>query len=231
MRCRVAALRDQSTSNHTLPAFRAAPRFAVTVCAVLVSGCFLPRGGGGTLVSSADSDYSPVVTFNAQVRVTDSVRVSVDRMRIVSPGEVFPGQGASTGLIEMQALLVTSNPNANSPGAVTADRNGASKPWLERSASASVNVADSLVSGIPQTTGRLQFALGLPAGVSPAESWLVFRLSGPAKAMAARMADGSAAPSFALPAIRVFACAVKNLNGKTDDARVKVMKESYSMAC
>lgn len=201
------------------------------VCAGLVSGCFLPRGGAGTLVSSADSDYSPVVTFNARVSVTDSVRVSVDRMRIVSPGEVFPGQGASTGLIEMQALLVTTNPIANNRSAPNADRNGASKPWLEQSASVSVTVADALFSGIPQTTGRLQFALSLPAGVNPAESWLVFRISGPAKAMAARMADGSVAPSFALPAIRVFACAVKNLNGKTDDARLKVMKESYSMAC
>ncbi|MBC8085997.1 MAG: hypothetical protein H7Z40_01930 [Phycisphaerae bacterium] len=171
------------------------------------------------------------MSFSAKVRITDSVRVDIDRVRIVSPGEVFEGSTAGTGRMEMQALLVTANPNVNGSGSGSPDRNGTNKPWLERSASASARVADSLFMGVPQTTGPLQFVLSLPSDVDRSNSWLVFRIAGPAKAMAARMADGSAPPIIALPAIRVFACAVQNLDGKTDKARANVMKEAYSMGC
>jgi hypothetical protein len=208
---------------------RVAPFIAVITCAALTSGCFLQRGRNVALISSTASDYSPVVTFNAKVRLNDSLRVSVDRLRILAPGEVFPGMGASTGAMSMQALLVTANPNANSAGSV--DRNGASKPWIERSASAKVRVSDSLVSGVSQSIGPIQFALALPAETDLSISWLVFRITGPAKAMPARMADGTAMPDFQLPDIRVFACAVKNLDGRTDKTRAAVMKEAYSAGC
>lgn|GEM_PF-1535763 len=228
--CRAVARRDRSTtSSHRFYQVRRTPCVAALVCAGLTSGCFLPRGGSSTPISSATSDYSPVVTFAAKVSVTDSVRIAVDRVRIVAPGEVFEGTRASTGTIEMQAMLVTANPNAN--GSVTSDRNGTSKPWRERSASNSVAVADSLFMGLPQTTGPMRFALSIPSDFDRANSWLVFRLSGPAKAMAARLADGSAPPEIKRPAIRVFACAVQNLDGKTDKARAKVMAEAYSSGC
>lgn len=171
------------------------------------------------------------MTFNAKVRVADSVRILIDRMRIVAPGEVFEGSTASTGQMVMQALLVTANPNLNGAGSATPDRNGTNKPWVEQSASAAARIADSLFMGVPQTTGPIQFTLGLPPGISRAESWLVFRITGPAMAMTARMADGSAPPVINLPAIRVFACSLQNLDGKTDKAREKVMKEGYSSGC
>ncbi|MBC8088046.1 MAG: hypothetical protein H7Z40_12330 [Phycisphaerae bacterium] len=206
------------------------PLCAALAFAVLASGCVLQRGGGGTMISSASSDYSPVVSFSAEVSVTDSVRIVIDRMGIVAPGEVFEGATASTGRIEMQALLVNANPNANG-GGVDSDRNGTRKSWLERSASANIGVADSLVMGVPQTSGPHRFALPLPTDINRSESWLVFRITGPAKAMAARMADGSEPPVITLPSIRVFACSVKNLDGKTDQARARVMAESYLSAC
>jgi hypothetical protein len=209
--------------------FRLTPFAAAITCATLFPGCFMQRGRNTTLISSTTSDYSPVVTFNAKVRVGDSLRVNVDRLRILAPGEVFPGMGASTGAMLIQALLVTANPNANSAGSV--DRNGASKPWIERSASTHVRLSDSLVSGVPQNIGPIQFALAFPAETDLSKSWLVFRISGPAKAMPARMADGTAMPEFQLPDIRVFACAVKNLDGHTDKARAAIMKEAYSAGC
>lgn len=180
-------------------------------------------------MSSAKSDYSPIVEFRARTAVTDSVRVDIDRLKILAPGEWFEGMRASTGTMEMQALVVTSNPNANTGG--RSDQNGSGKPWLERSASAKVVVSDSLTTGITETKGPLRFSLGMPSGTSLAESWLVFRISGPAKAMPARMADGTEAPAFTLPAIRVFACSIQNLDGRTDKARERVMKEMYSAGC
>jgi hypothetical protein len=203
--------------------------FAAAAALVLLSGCFLPRRGRTTQINSTSSDYSPVVTLSARISIADSVRIEVDRIRVVAPGEVFEGSTASTGAIAMQALLVSANTDASA--AATFDRNGTSKPWREVSASQSVVIADSLFMGVPQTRGPLRFVLAAPAGFNRAASWLVFRITGPAKAMAARMADGTAPPEFKLPDIRVFACATQNLNGKTDKARAKVMAESYSSAC
>lgn len=180
-------------------------------------------------MSSTRSDYSPVVEFRTKTSVTDSVRVDIDRLKILAPGEWFEGMRASTGTMEMQALVVTANPNANTGG--RSDQNGSGKPWIERSASARVVVSDSLTTGIPQTKGPLRFSLSMPSDVDVAQSWLVFRISGPAKAMPARMADGTEAPAFTLPAIRVFACSIQNLDGRTDKARDKIMKEMYSAGC
>lgn len=200
---------------------------------MLMSAC-LGRGGGGTLITSVGSSYSPVVSFAAHVRVTDSVRVQLDRVRVLSPGGVFPGMGAVTGTIEMQALVVSANPDADLSKTTTArtiDRNGTRKPWLERTGSRNVRLADSLMMGVEQTTGPLRFTLPLPADADLSASWLVFRITGPSVAMPARMADGTMAPMLAMPAIRVFACSAKNLDGKTDAARQQQMKEAYSAGC
>ena len=117
-------------------------------------------------------------------------------------------------------------------GDVTNDRNGARKPWIEQARSNEVHLADSLMMGVEQTTGPLQFVLPLPPpNVVPAASWLVFRITGESVAMPARMADGSMAPLMAMPPIRVFACSVKNLDGKTDTARKRQMEAAYSSGC
>ncbi len=183
----------------------------------------LAFGEASALNSEVHADL-PRAELRDKTGNTAAVRdVSFD----VAPGEVFEGATASTGVIEMQALVASANPSAEG-GAATSDRNGTLKPWMERSASQSVAVADALVMGVPQTSGPVQFSLSLPPGLDPAKSWLVFRLTGPAKAMAARMADGSAPPEIKLPAIRVFACAVQNLDGNPDKARAKVMADAYS---
>lgn len=204
---------------------RLSPSIAALCCAALGSGCFPFRGSGGTHINSTASDYSPVVTFSAKVQIRDSVLIAVDRLRIVAPGEVFEGAKASTGEIQMQALLVTANPDG------VTDRNGSRKPWVERSASAPLRVVDSLTMGIPQTAGPFRYSIPVPSGFSPSDSWLVFRISGPAKAMPAMMADGTPAPAFQLPDIRVFACAMEFLDGKKDKAREVAMKQMYSMGC
>jgi hypothetical protein len=50
--------------------------------------------------------------------------------------------------------------------------------------------------------------------------------------MPARMADGSVMDSgISMPPIRVFACAVRNLDGKTNKARQRTMAEGYSAGC
>jgi len=209
------------------------PLLAALSCVALLSGCFV-RGGGGTLISSIGSSYSPVVSFAAKVSVTDSVRVQVDRARVLAPGEVFPGMRAVAGAIEMQALLVFANPDADLSKPTTApsiDRNGTRKPWLERAGSNTLRLADSLLMGVEQTTGPLRFTLPLPAGADRSASWLVFRVTGPSVAMPARMADGTVAPMFAMPAIRVFACSATNLDGKIDAARQRQMTEAYSAVC
>lgn len=183
-------------------------------------------------ISSVNSSYSPVVSFAAKVRVSDSIRVQVDRVRVLSPGEVFPGMGAVTGKLEIQALLVSVNPAADlSKTATSNDRNGSRKPWLEHAGSSNVRLADSLLMGVEQTTGPLQFSLPLPSGTDLSATWLVFRITGAAVAMPARMADGTMAPIMEMPPIRVFACAPKNLDGKTDTARRRLMAESYSTGC
>ncbi|MEO7362918.1 MAG: hypothetical protein ABI120_21475, partial [Gemmatimonadaceae bacterium] len=115
--------------------------------------------------------------------------------------------------------------------AAAIDRNGTRKPWLERAGSKTVRLADSLLMGMEQSTGPLRFTIPLPADADLSATWLVFRVTGPSVAMPARMADGSSAPMFAMPAIRVFACSAKNLDGKTDAARQRQMREDYSAIC
>lgn len=203
--------------------------------AIFASGCFV-RGGGGLQVSSLTSDYSPVVAFTAKVDVTDSVRVRIDRARVVAPGEDIPEMGAITGAIEMQALLVTENPLADmnrpmSADEAASDRNGSRKPWREQSVSNRVKIADSLRMGVAQTTAPLQFTLPLPPTANTAKSWLVFRISGESVALPARMADGSIAPMLSMPPIRVFACSTKNLDGRTNKERKRQMEEAYSAGC
>ena len=202
---------------------------------MLLSGCFV-RSGRGVQVSSLKSDYSPVVAFVAKVRLTDSVHVQVDRVRVLSPGEVFPGMGPVTGPIEMQALVVTANPagdmnkpSANSDG--SRDRNGSRKPWREHAGSSQVRLADSLMMGVAHTTGPMHFTMPLPPATDLPASWLVFRITGSSVAMPARMADGSMAPIMAMPPIRVFACSIRNLDGKIDAARKRQMDEAYSAGC
>ncbi|MEO7362090.1 MAG: hypothetical protein ABI120_17295 [Gemmatimonadaceae bacterium] len=209
------------------------PAVAAIGCLLLLSGCFV-RGTRPLLISSADSDYSPVVTFAAHVRVTDSVQVSISRLRLLYPGEVIPGVGAVTGPIEMQALIVAANPAADltSGAAASFDRNGTRKPWIERAVGQSIRLSDGLLMGAPQSAGPIEYALPLADGIDLSKSWLVFRISGPAVEMKARMADGTEMPSMGrMPDIRVFACATKNLNGKQDKAREAIQKQYYSEAC
>lgn len=215
-----------------MPTLGKTPLLTALGCVALLSGC-LARGGKKLLVSSVDSDYSPVVTFAANVRVNDSVHVQIDRLRLFYPGEVIPGVGPVTGPIEMQAVIAVANPAADlTRNSGTVDRNGVRKPWIERSASQSVRLSEGLLMGAAQTAGPLQFTMPVPAGVNLSESWLVFRITGPAVAMSVKMADGSemASPGR-MPAIRVFACAVTNLDGKRDVARQTLMKGSYSSGC
>ena len=235
MRYRVRAVREptrRELANTPLRLLQQSPLFAVVSCVALLSGCFVR--GGGTSISSIGSSYSPVVSFSARVHVTDSVHVQLNRVRVLSPGQVFVGMGAVTGAIEMQALVVTANPDADLSKAATAstiDRNGTRKPWLERAASGGVRLADSLFMGVEQTTGPLRFTILVPANADLSASWLVFRITGPSVATPARMADGTITPMFAMPAIRVFACSAKNLNGKVDAARQRLMNEAYSAEC
>lgn len=184
-------------------------------------------------MSSVDSDYSPVVTFAADVQVNDSVRVQIDRLRLLYPGEEIPGVGPVTGPIEMQAVVAVANPDADlTRGSATVDRNGVRKPWIERAASPNVRLSEGLLMGAAQSAGALRFTMPVPAGLNLSESWLVFRITGPAVAMSVRMADGSEMASPGpMPAIRVFACAVTNLDGRRNKARETLMKESYSAGC
>ncbi|MGV3711264.1 MAG: hypothetical protein ACO1Q7_20760 [Gemmatimonas sp.] len=198
-----------------------------------VSAC-INRGRSGELINSGTSSYSPVVSFVASVETSDSVRVSIDRVRVLSPGDVFPGMAAVTGRVEMQALVVTANPAADlsiPASERTSDRNGSRKPWLEVAGSALATLADSLHVGVEQTTGPLRFAIPLAPGTDASKHWLTFRITGTANALPATMADGMAAPVFTMPPIRVFACTVRNLDGKTDKSRQQQMKEMYSSAC
>lgn len=207
--------------------------FAVaSLCAVLFTGC-LARGGRPLLISSVESDYSPVVTFNAKVTVSDSVRVSVDRVRILYPGEVIPGVGPVTGPIEMQALVVAANPAADpSKGEATVDRNGTRKPWIERATGQSVRLSEGLVMGEAQNAGPFEFTIPVSTAVDLPKNWLVFRITGPAVAMSVRMADGSVMESSdKMPSIRVFACATQNLDGRKDKARSAVFRKYYSEGC
>lgn len=212
---------------------RRASLLATLSGAVLFSGCFLHRGGGQLQVSSVQSDYAPVVSFNARVAVDDSVRVDINLLRLLYPGEVFPGMGAVTGAIEMQALLVVTNPAGNMEAAVASvDRNGTRKPWIERAASGSVALSRGLVMGVEQRVGPVRFVMPWPDGTDRDSSWLVFRITGPSVFMPARLADGSEMPApVGMPPIRVFACALKNLNGKVDKPRRTLQAEFYSDAC
>ena len=75
------------------------------------------------LVSSEHSDYSPVVTFAARVRVSDSIRVHVDQAKVLSPGDTFEGMGAIAGGVTIQALLVTESEQLQK-GSVCDDADG-----------------------------------------------------------------------------------------------------------
>ncbi|MDQ6612618.1 MAG: hypothetical protein M3Y64_09300, partial [Gemmatimonadota bacterium] len=179
-----------------------------------------------TLVSSERSDYSPVVTFRARVRTTDSVHVHVGRLRILSPGPVFEGMPAITGKLVMQALLVSA-----SDGTV-GTANGALRPWTERAASTPVALVDSLVMGRPQDVLDLNFVLPLPSGIADGNSWLVFRVTGASVSAPVQMADGGVIPAHVdADGIRVFACAEQNLNGKTDKKRARQLKTAYNASC
>ena len=153
-----------------------------------LTGCFLKSGASEILVSSERSDYSPVVTLRASVRVTDSVHVHVKRARVLAPGEVFEGMGAIAGKLVMQALLAststdgvatnrgategTSNGVSGSGGMVAnrGSANGATRLWTERAASVPVALVDSLVMGRPREVADLDFVMPLPAGVDAKNS-------------------------------------------------------------
>ncbi|MEP6766172.1 MAG: hypothetical protein ABJB66_17795 [Gemmatimonadaceae bacterium] len=203
--------------------------FAAAVATTL-SACFINHGASTTLVSSERSDYSPVVTFRARVRVTDSVRVHVDQAKVLSPGDVFEEMGAIARRLSIQALLVTSS--ADAIGAGSANANGAPRSWTERASSAAIPLADSLVMGKPQTVSNLNFVLPMPADVDANNSWLVFRVTGSTVSAAIRMADGGVIPARVDEnGIRVFACAMQNLNGKTDKVRAGQLRKAYNEVC
>ncbi|MEP6779764.1 MAG: hypothetical protein ABJC26_07735 [Gemmatimonadaceae bacterium] len=202
----------------------------VAAIATTLSACFLNHGASTTIVSSEGSDYSPIVTFRATVRVTDSVRVHVDHAKVLSPGEVFAGMGPIAGRLSIQALLVTSTAEALVGGASNA--NGAPRSWTERATSAAIPLVDSLVMGKPESASNLNFVLPMPAGVDAKNSWLVFRVRGSTVSAAIHLADGSVIPAQVDDnGIRVFACAVQNLNGLTDKVRAKQLKSAYNATC
>jgi hypothetical protein len=201
-------------------------------CISALPACFPGHGGRGVVISSEKSDYSPVMSLMAQVRVSDSVRVSVSRVTLLAPGSVYEGMGAITGTLNMQALLVTAVPNANVAGNNDRTRNGVNKPWMERSASQSIPVADSLHMGIPRSLRDLHFALPLAARIDLKGSWLVFRIYGATVSSAIHMADGTVFPAKVDEnGIRVFACATQNLNGVMDKVRAEQLKTAYNEWC
>lgn len=198
--------------------------------ATTLSACFINHGVSTTLVSSEGSDYSPVVTFRARVRVTDSIRIHVDHAKVLSPGEVFAGMGAIAGRLSIQALVVTSTAYALRAGAPNA--NSASRAWTERATSVAIPLVDSLVMGKAETVSNLNFVLPMPAGVDAKTSWLVFRVRGSTVSAAIHMADGSVIPALVdNNGIRVFACAAQNLNGKPDRVRAAQLQVAYNEVC
>lgn len=182
-------------------------------------------------VSSATSDYSPTVTFTVGVRLSDSVRVHVDRLTVLAPGDVFEGMGATIGSVTMQALLVVAADSGASANA-QASPNGVRKHWTAIAASGVQPVVDSLRMGVPRHVGALDFTLPRPPALDAARSWLVFRVAGASVGTPMRMADGSVvAARIDANGVRVFACAPFNLNGARDRERSTRLAASYTEWC
>jgi hypothetical protein len=185
-------------------------------------------------ISSVASDYSPTVRFTALVHVTDSVRVRVERTRVLAPGEVFEGMGPISGALRMQAMIVTAADSTarDASAEAGAARNGVHKRWTERSSSVAQPLVDSLYMGIPRAVSPLEFSLALPQGVAARESWLVFRISGASIGTPVRLADGDVRPAVIdSGGVRVFACAAHNLDGRLDRIRSEQLATAYNAWC
>lgn len=192
---------------------------------LLATACLPARVRRDYVVSSVASEYSPVVSLAVRVRVTDSVRVTVDSGRLLAPGYA-PARGKSIMHdLVLEALLAEQSPDGmREPGVPGA--------WRVVAASAPRAIADSVWVGEPVRVGPMSFALPLAPEVSARRAWLVFRIRGNAMSTEMTMADGTRIPATVMTdAVRVHACTARTLSGHLDRRRARSLAKDYLGTC
>lgn len=194
------------------------------------AGCVKPALAPlGVNVSSEQSDYSPTARLAvalAPLRLTaDSIDIVIDSGRITLPGQPVGDTAPAMRDFYLTAMLVV-------PHAPTGDEPGLPHPWLAVAESDSVPVADAMRFGERRPLGRIHLRMPRPPGLDPGNSWLVFRMTGFAVPVMARVPGdvmGRRAPRAAR--FRVYACADWNLGGRVDRARARRQQVSYLAVC
>ena len=192
---------------------------------LLATACLPARVRRDYVVSSVASEYSPVVSLAVKVRISDSVRVTVDSGQLLAPG-YSPRRGKSImqGLV-LEALLAEKSPDGmREPGVPGA--------WRVVAASAPQPIADSVWVGVPVPLGPMRFTLPLSPEVSARRAWLVFRIRGSAMSTEVTMADGTRIPAAVMTdAVRVHACTARTLTGHLDRRRARALARDYLGTC
>lgn len=210
---------------HLVPT--ATPRRLVAVAATLgaTTACAHRTGKpSGYLVSSAASDYSPVLRAQVAVEmVGDTVVVRVDSGSLVAPGQAASGRRAVMRAITMEALLV---------GAPAKHHGPLPTPWTPIAISAAQLAADSLALGVSHPLPPIRFAIARPTSLDRRRAWLVFRIRADGETTPVHLADGTLlAGRRIIGGVRVFACADRDLSGRVDKRRAARLKKDYLAAC
>jgi hypothetical protein len=198
---------------------------ATALLAVLVTACLPARVRRDYVVSSVASEYSPVVSLAVTVRVTDSVRVTVDSGSLLAPGFASARDKPVMHDLVLEALVAEKSPDGmREPGVPGA--------WRVVAASAPQPVADSVWVGTSVPVRAMRFTLPLSPAVSARRAWLVFRIRGNAMSTEVTMADGTRIPAAVMTdAVRVHACTARTLTGHLDRRRARSLARDYLGTC
>jgi hypothetical protein len=208
-------------------------RLSIPCCLLAsIAACTHPRlAPAGFNVSSERSDYSPNVRLAIALPVVptaashDTITVVIDSAIVTAPGAASSDTTAVMSDLYITALLATRASAADAA-------NGPPEPWHALAAGDSMLLADALHLGEPRAVGHLVLHVVPPSPLDPAETWLVFRISGVAMTNAVRLEDGRIIARRPVPGgVRVYACADWTLAGYIDKARAKALARAYTSAC
>lgn len=186
----------------------------------------MPRFTAPVLMSSEQSDYSPVVRlFGVVVAEPDSIRIVVDSGRLIVPGNKMHQAPATMRDLYITAMIAL-------PGASQDTEQGLLRPWRAVAESDSVVLADSLYRGDTTAIPHMAFSIRRQPEFNAQRGWVMFRVSGAAITLPARLVNGPLLPSQIVPGgVRVFVCSERSIAGRSDAARSARMQASYSSAC
>lgn len=209
-------------------------RSSVTLLFAAACARTAPVPAAGYWVASDSSQYTPVARFRIRVAIEpDRAVITFDEGVLAIPGETIINPPVLMSDLYLTALIAVPDSSAVAVVETTGrQRFPERRGWAPIASSDSVLLVRELHYGERAVIASRQFAI---PGNFPAASRtlsLVFRITGNTVELMAPLTAGASVRRRDLPGgVHVFACGDRDLIGRADPERARLLKEAYGVAC